>query len=279
MHGLGNDFIMVNAIRPRIKEENLTQLAETLCDRHFGIGADGLILVEESDHSDFKMRVINSDGSEPEMCGNGIRCFAKYVYEHELTKKEVISVETLAGVMVPGLIIHDNKVVAVEVDMGEPILEPSKVPVQGFSGDKVVNEPISVGGQEFNFTAVSMGNPHAVIFTDNLKEILIEELGPQASVHEAFPNQVNAEFVQVLNENEAVMIVWERGAGETLACGTGACATLVAGVLNKKFNRKALIHLPGGDLSIEWLEDNNHVIMTGPATTVFSGEIQVFLEE
>ncbi len=275
MQGLGNDFIVVDAVNQNLDDLNLPDLSQRLCDRHFGIGADGLILVLPSDHSDFKMRIFNADGSEPQMCGNGIRCFARFVYENGLIEKEVFSVETLAGVIVPALILRDGKVQLIEVDMGPATLERSKIPMRGEHATQVVAEPVEVDGVSYPVTAVSMGNPHAVIFVDNLKDIDIEKIGPKFEHHALFPERTNTEFVQVLAPNEAVMVVWERGSGETLACGTGACAVTVAGVLNGKLDRKSLIHLPGGDLSIEWQASDNHVMMTGPAVTVFKGEVTI----
>ncbi len=273
LHGLGNDFIIIDAINQRIVESAIQARAAALCDRHFGIGADGVILVLPSTQADFKMRIFNADGSEPQMCGNGIRCFAKFVFEEGLTDKEVFSVETLAGPIVPALIRENGNVVAVEVDMGAPILERAKIPVaKGDPTARVIQEPLQVDGQSFTFTAVSMGNPHAVIFVDNLEEIDLEKVGPLCESHPLFPERVNTEFVQVLSPQEAVMRVWERGSGETLACGTGACAILVAGVLNGLLSHKATIHLPGGELKIEWVKSDGHVMMTGPASHVFSGE-------
>ncbi len=274
MHGLGNDFILVDAVNQRIRLESVSELAKQLCDRNFGIGADGLILAMESESSDLQMRVLNSDGSEPEMCGNGIRCFSKFVYENKIIEKDVFSVETLAGIMVPALILKEGLVQGVEVDMGAPVLNRSKIPVSG-KGAHVVNEQIVVDDMSFNMTCVSMGNPHAVIFVDDLKALDLNRLGPLFEKNKLFPEQINTEFVQILNSEEVVAVVWERGAGETLACGTGACATVVAGVLNKKLNRKALVHLPGGSLSIEWQSSDDHVMMTGPASQVFKGEIDI----
>lgn len=272
MHGLGNDFIVVDGINQRLNGLDFEALAQHLCDRHFGIGADGLVLVLKSDHSDFKMRIFNTDGSEPQMCGNGIRCFAKFVHDHKLTDKEVFSVETLAGVIVPALILKEGEVKAIEVDMGPAILERNRIPMLGHGQGHVIKEPVDVEGQTFEVTAVSMGNPHAVVFMESVEELDIEILGPQFENHTLFPERTNTEFVQILNKQEAIMRVWERGAGETLACGTGACAVAVAGVLNGLLDRKVLVHLPGGDLTIEWLPQG-HVVMTGPAITVFTGEV------
>ncbi|MCP4049715.1 MAG: diaminopimelate epimerase [bacterium] len=275
MHGLGNDYILIDAINQNISNLNPADLAVKLCNRYLGAGADGLILILESNRSDLKMRIFNPDGSEAEMCGNGIRCFAKYVYEQGLIEKEVFSVETLGGIIIPALNIEDNIVKEIEVDMGEPVLERNKIPMVGTPSDIVLAETIKVQGNNYIVTCLSMGNPHAVIFVNDLKTINIEELGPLFENNRLFPEKINTEFVQVVNRNEAIMIVWERGAGKTLACGTGACASVVAGVLNNKLDRKVLVHLPGGPLSIEWQESNNHIVMTGPAESVFKGEIPI----
>lgn len=272
VQGLGNDFVIINAL-----EENgflnYFALAQKLCNRKFGIGADGLILILPSQTADIKMRVINSDGSEAEMCGNGIRCFAKYVYEQGIISKTKMAVETLAGVIVPEIIFENNKVVSVRVDMGEPLLERSQIPMLGKPG-RVIKERLKVIDEEFEITTVSMGNPHCVIFVTDLNKIDIEKWGPLIETHPVFPRKINVEFVQVINLHEAVMRVWERGAGITLACGTGACATLTAGVLNNLLERKAIIKLLGGELTIEWAE-NNHLYMTGPAVEVFRGKINI----
>lgn len=272
VQGLGNDFVIINAL-----EENgflnYFALAQKLCNRKFGIGADGLILILPSQTADIKMRIINSDGSEAEMCGNGIRCFAKYVYEQGIISKTKMAVETLAGVIVPEIIFENNKVVSVRVDMGEPLLERSQIPMLGKPG-RVIKERLKVIDEEFEITTVSMGNPHCVIFVTDLNKIDIEKWGPLIETHPVFPRKINVEFVQVINLHEAVMRVWERGAGITLACGTGACATLTAGVLNNLLERKAIIKLLGGELTIEWAE-NNHLYMTGPAVEVFRGKINI----
>lgn len=272
LHGLGNDFVVINALSQRVDVAAIRALTPELCDRHFGIGADGVILVSPSATADFKMTIFNADGSEPETCGNGLRCFAKFIHDDRVTDKDVFSVETGAGTVIPALIKQNGAVSAVEVDMGAPILNPPDIPVTGITKSVSVNEPILVNGREFIMTCVSMGNPHAVIFVPDLKELDIETLGPAFERHPRFPKGVNTEFVQVMSRSEAVMIVWERGAGETLACGTGACAVTVAGVLTGQLDRKALIHLPGGDLTIEWQESDNHVSMVGPAELVYRGE-------
>jgi diaminopimelate epimerase len=273
MHGLGNDFVVIDAIRQRL-DIDYAQFSQAACDRHFGIGADGVIFVLPSDHSDIRMRIFNADGSEPQMCGNGIRCFARFVYEEGLVQKEVMSVETLAGVIVPSLLLVDGHVTGVEVDMGEPRLRRAEIPMLGEAPESsVIAAPIDVDGQSYTITAVSMGNPHAVVFVPDTESIAIDTLGPRFENHPLFPERTNTEFVQIISKTEAIMRVWERGSGETLACGTGACAVVVAGVQNGFLDRKATVHLPGGDLLIEWQKSDNHVIMTGPASLVFKGEI------
>lgn len=272
MEGLGNDYIYVNGFEENIV--NPGEAAKKFSDRHFGIGSDGLVLILPSDKADFKMRMFNSDGSEAEMCGNAIRCVGKYVYDNRMTDKDVISIETLAGIKVLELTVRDGRATHVRVDMGEPILEPAQIPV---ISDKLrfVAEKIDAGGQTFEITGVSMGNPHAVTYVQDVMNFPVETVGPQIENHPLFPRRVNAEFVEVLDRDHLKMRVWERGAGETLACGTGACAVLVAGVLNGKNNRKATVSLLGGDLVIEWDEQSNHVFMTGPAVKVFDGEIEL----
>jgi len=274
MHGLGNDYIFVNGLSERLPRISLPGLARALSDRHFGIGADGLILVLPSRSAQFRMQVFNADGSEAEMCGNGIRMFARYVYEHGLTRDRELAVETLAGVIRPRLMVRGGRVASVRVDMGEPRLERSEIPMRGKPG-RVIGEALRVDGERYEVTAVSMGNPHCVIFVKEVAEFPVARVGPAIERHRAFPRRTNVEFVQVLGRSALRMRVWERGAGETLACGTGACATLVAAVLNGKADRKATVHLPGGDLKIEWRESDNHVYMTGPAEEVFCGEITV----
>lgn len=272
MHGLGNDYIYVNCFREVV--DNPSKVAVMVSDRHFGIGSDGLVLIMPSDTADFRMRMFNSDGSEAEMCGNAIRCVGKYVYDNGLTNKNTISVETLAGIKILDMEIKDSKVEGVRVDMGEPVLEPAKIPV---ASDKNIfkSEPVEVDGKVYRVTCVSMGNPHAVTYVDSVKDFPLHETGPKMETHKLFPNRINAEFVEVIDRNTLKMRVWERGAGETLACGTGACAVLVASVLNGISERKATVKLLGGDLTIEWSEKDNHVYMTGPATKVFDGEIDL----
>ncbi len=269
LEGTGNDFILVDNRDGSVS--HLIANAAALCDRHFGIGADGLILVEPSEQYDIKMRIINADGSEPEMCGNGIRCFAKYVHDHKIVDGDTFTVDTLAGKIVPTLIKENGTVVAVKVDMGPPILTPAEVPVRSTTDPRCVDHPITVDATEYRYTAVSMGNPHAVIFVDDNRQLNLPELGPKWEHHQEFPERINTEFAQVITKDHANMRVWERGAAETLACGTGACATLVAGVLTDRLNRTATITLPGGDLEIAWPDDNGSVWMTGPVNTVFKG--------
>ena len=270
MNGCGNDYVYINGFVENV--ENPKELVKKVSDRHFGIGSDGLILIVPSDKADFCMRMFNADGSEGEMCGNGIRCVAKYVYDHKMTDKTEISVETKAGIKYLDLTAEDGKVTKVKVDMGEPILEPKKIPVRS-EKKRVVNEPIAVAEKTWNMTCVSMGNPHAVVFVEDTGSLEIEKYGPLFENHELFPNRTNTEFVQVLNRNEINMRVWERGSGETLACGTGTCASVVACILNDFTDEKVLVHLLGGDLEIEYEKTTNHVFMTGPAETVFEGEL------
>lgn len=274
-HGLGNDFIMIDGISQRLDEKQLKNEAVRLCDRNFGIGADGLIVALSSDHSDIKMKVINADGSEPEMCGNGLRCFAKWVCEEGLVEKTLFSVETGAGIRIPALLERLESTQMVEVGMGEPQLRPQNIPVKGMVSDRVVEQVFEVSGKAFRGTCVSMGNPHVVVFVESLKSIDLDNIGPAFAFHDAFPEGVNVEFVQIVNRTEAVAVVWERGAGATLACGTGACAVLVAGVLTDRMDRKGTIHLPGGALQVAWQESNDRVIMTGPAETVYSGQFEL----
>lgn len=272
MQGLGNDYIYVDCTQKIL--DNPNDVAKKVSDRHFGIGSDGLVLIMKSEIADFRMRMFNSDGSESEMCGNAIRCVGKYVYDNKLTNKNKINVETLAGIKVLDLTVEDGKVVLVKVDMGEPILIPKNIPVAS-DLDIFLSEPIQIDGQTYKVTAVSMGNPHAITYVDDVSNFPLYEVGPKMETHELFPRKVNAEFVQVINKSTLKMRVWERGAGETLACGTGASAVLVASVLNGVSDRVATIQLLGGDLIIEWSETDNHVYMTGPAVKVFDGEIDI----
>lgn len=265
MQGIGNDFVLIDVrtddIFPVGSDHDLTLQAKQICDRHFGVGADGLILVMNSDKANYKMRVLNPDGSEAEMCGNGIRCFCRYVYEASEDKKDVISVETLAGIMVPAVIVENGQFAGVEVDMGKPIIEAQ-------------NEKLIVEGQSFVINKISMGNPHCVIFVKNIDDVDISKIGPIIENLPQFPNRTNVEFVEILNDKEIRLKVWERGAGETLACGTGACASVVAASSASLTGRRAIVHLPGGSLDIEWEEDD-HVVMRGPAEKVFEGMIKI----
>lgn len=271
MHGLGNDFIVVAGERELPADAD--QRAIQLCNRFFSIGADGIVYILPSDNADFKMRIMNSDGSVAEQCGNAIRCVSKYVYDHKLIDKTEITVETLgAGVQKVQLNVQDGKVRTVRVDMGQPILNGLQVPTT-VDEAKVINYPIEVDGKEFRFTAVSMGNPHCVIYVEDAVNFDLATWGPKLEVHPMFPRKINVEFVTVKNRAFTDMRVWERGAGPTLACGTGACATLVSSVLNGLTDREATVSLKGGELFIEWNEADNHVYMTGPAEEVFTGTV------
>ncbi len=273
MHGLGNDYVYVDGFKEKL--DNPGEVSKFVSDRHFGIGSDGLIMINPSDKADFEMAMYNADGSRGEMCGNGIRCVAKFVYDNGLTDKTDISVETLGGIKYLDLTVKDGKVEKVRVDMGEPILIPGDIPVRAEGKDKVVSEPLTVEGQEYAITCVSMGNPHCIIYVDDVDGLELEKIGPKFENNEMFPNRINTEFIRIINKNEIQMRVWERGSGETLACGTGACASVVASVLNGHTDRTVRVHLLGGDLEIEWDESDNHVYMTGPATTVFKGTIDI----
>ena len=270
MQGIGNDYVYVNCLQETI--ENPSELAKKISDRHYGVGSDGLIMINPSDKADFEMEMYNADGSRGEMCGNGIRCVAKYVYDYGLTDKTSISVETLAGIKYLDLTVEDGKVVLVKVDMGKPMLRPEEVPVVS-EKEEVIDEPITLDGQEYRMTCVSMGNPHAVVFIDqDVKEFPLETVGVKFENHERFPKRVNTEFVNVLDRHTAQMRVWERGSGETLACGTGACAVAVACALNGLTEDEVTVKLLGGDLQIKWDREKNTVYMTGPAEVVFDGE-------
>ena len=270
MHGIGNDYVYVNCFEESVK--NPAEVSKFVSDRHFGIGSDGLILISPSAIADFRMNIYNADGSQAEMCGNGIRCVAKYVYDYGLTDKTEISVETLAGIKYLRLQVENGKVVSVEVNMGAPILEPKEIPV-AVEESPVVNVPVEVKGKIYHMTCVSMGNPHAIIFMNNVIDLDIAAIGPYFENHTVFPKRTNTEFVEVLDRNTVNMRVWERGSDETLACGTGACATTVACILNDKTENEVTVHLLGGDLKIRWDREANQVYMTGPATVVFDGEI------
>ena len=267
--GCGNDFVLVDG-RTSGLPQDVADLSRRVCDRHYGIGADGLIFVLPSEKADFCMRIFNADGSEAEMCGNGIRCFARLVYEDGMTDKEAFTVETGAGVLAPRIVKEKGKIVGVTVDMGEPVLEAEKIPVTGFGKNRVVAEEIEVLGNRYKATCVSMGNPHCVVFVGDVDDVAMETVGPAFERHSWFPRRTNTEFVAVRDREHLRMRVWERGAAVTLACGTGACASLAAAVLNGFSERRAEVELDGGRLNIEWAEDN-HIYMTGPAEKVFSG--------
>ena len=267
MQGLGNDYVYIDAIHQNI--ENRTYLAQFVSNRNFGVGSDGLILVEKSDIADFKMTMFNSDGSQAEMCGNGIRCVAKFVYDKGLTDKTNLKIETLAGIKILLLNVKDGKVETVRVDMGEPILEPTKIPVMTTTN----HVKIETYDKKIDFTCVSMGNPHAVTMVDDVKNFDVKKYGKDIEVNKIFPQKANIEFAEIVDRNTIKMRVWERGTGETLACGTGSCATAVACALNGVTDRNVVIELLGGNLEIEWNENDNHVYMTGPAVTVFEGEL------
>lgn len=270
MQGCGNDYIYVNCFEETI--ENPKDTAIKVSDVHFGIGSDGLILIRPSEVADFRMSMYNADGSEGKMCGNGIRCVAKYVYDFGLTEKTTITIETLSGIKTLKLSVNDGKVQSVRVDMGKAILESRNIPAIYEGKDIIVNEPVNIDGNEYKITCVSMGNPHCITFVEDVKAIDIERKGPRFENHEMFPDRVNTEFIHVIDRTHIDMRVWERGSGETLACGTGACAAVVACVLNGLTDRKVTVHLLGGDLDIEYIEDGT-VYMTGPATVVCTGEI------
>ena len=291
MHGLGNDYVYVDGSKENIEDPE--KLAVFVSDRHFGIGSDGLIVINPSDAADFEMAMYNADGSRGEMCGNGIRCVAKFVYDNGLTDKTEISVETLAGIKYLRLEVLDGKVQSVRVDMGEPVLEADMIPVAGFDAAEVIlpegvevpvgkelvkkaiiSRSLSVDGKNFDVTCVSMGNPHCVTFVEDVDELELEKTGSCFENHRQFPNRINTEFIQLISRKRIRMRVWERGSGETLACGTGACASVVASILNGFTDRKVCVELKGGELEIEWANDG-HVYMTGPATTVFRGEIEL----
>ncbi|MCS3919253.1 diaminopimelate epimerase [Candidatus Fervidibacter sacchari] len=275
MHGLGNDFVVIGALdNLPLCEDELSEFARFVCDRHFGVGADGVIWILPSEEADFKMRIFNPDGSEAEMCGNGIRCAAKWFYDRDYAKGEMVKVETLAGLKTVWVQAKEGKAVAVTVDMGEPIFNTVQIPTTLLGdGREAIEVPLTIDGVEtFTASAVSMGNPHCVIFVDDVNGFPVERVGPKIERHPAFPQRTNVEFVQVVSSNELKVRVWERGAGLTLACGTGACASLVIAAKTGRAERKAMVHLPGGTLSIEW-RDDNRVYMTGPAVEVFRGEL------
>ncbi|MEW6067367.1 MAG: diaminopimelate epimerase [Nitrospirota bacterium] len=288
MHGLGNDFILIDCIKQKLGDLSLEigDLSKRLCDRRFGIGADQLLLLYPSEIADFKMRIFNADGSEVEMCGNGIRCLAKYIWDKNLSDKDILNIETLAGIVKP-----EKTGDMVKVDMGEPIFEPEKIPVKvqesGVRSQKskvksqksqisnlVIDYPLKIEDKEFKITCVSMGNPHAVIIIDDLSNFSVSHYGPKIETHPIFPKKINVEFIEIISDSEIKMRVWERGSGETMACGTGASASAVAANIKGLAEKKVTVHLRGGDLFIEWA-DNNHIYMTGPTTEVFEGVIKI----
>ncbi|MFZ5651659.1 MAG: diaminopimelate epimerase [Bacillota bacterium] len=277
VHGLGNDFVLVDAREEKAlpaDREGLAELAVRVCHRNFGVGADGLVLVREAADADIYMQIFNSDGSEAEMCGNVIRCVARYVHEKGQVRGNSLRIKTLAGIMVPEILTDNGRVVSVRVDMGAPVLERSIIPMKGDPG-LVVSEPLRVGNNTFTVTAVSMGNPHCVIFVKDVDKVPLNIWGRKIETHPAFPRKTNVEFVQVISRSEVAMRVWERGAGYTMACGTGACAVVVAGVLNGCTGRIVKVNVEAGPLHVEWKEENNRVYMTGPAEIVFSGDYPV----
>ena len=270
MEGLGNDYVYIDCYSKKQEIQNESSLAKFMSDRHFGVGADGLILICKSEVADFKMRMFNNDGSEAEMCGNGIRCVGKFVYDKHLTDKTKITVETLAGIKELQLKIKEGKVEKVTVDMGKPILQLEKIPVNANTNPIILH----IEDKKMEFMCVSMGNPHAVTFIHNMQELEIEKYGPKIEKHEIFPNKTNVEWIQIVDRKHIIMRVWERGTGETLACGTGACASVVAGIIQQKLDDQVTVRLLGGELEINWNQDNQHVYMTGPARTVFEGKME-----
>ena len=273
MHGIGNDYIYVNCFEEEIPADPAA-LSRRLSDRHFGIGSDGLILIRPTENGDAMMDLYNADGSRAMMCGNGIRCVGRYVYERGIAKKETLRIDTLSGVKTLHLDVANGTVQSIEVDMGEPVLEPASIPVL-LPGERAVSVPVEMGDDVFSVTCVSMGNPHCVLFVEDVDVLDLEELGPRFEWNPLFPQGVNTEFIQPLPDGSLKMRVWERGSGETWACGTGACASVVAACLCGKAERQSVVHLRGGDLSIHWREEDGHVMMRGPAAFVFDGEIDL----
>ena len=272
MHGLGNNYLYINCFEEKVDDPE--QLSIRLSDVHFGVGSDGIILIKPSAVADCEMDIYNADGSRAMMCGNGIRCVGKYVYERGICKKDVLKVDTQSGIKILYLNVVDGHVRSIRVDMGEPELVPSKIPVQ-FAGETMIDQPLEAAGETFQVTCVSMGNPHCVQFIEDTEALKIEEFGPVLEHHPIFPERANIEFIQVQSRNEIKMRVWERGSNETFACGTGACASVVACVLNNKTDRQVTVHLLGGDLHILWDAESNHVFMEGPAEFVFDGTVDL----
>ena len=282
MHGCGNDYIYVDGSKEKVREKDKPELVRRLSDRHFGIGGDGVIFINPSEEADFEMEMYNMDGTRAEMCGNGIRCVAKFVYDKGLTDKTSISIVSCGKVKHLELSVEDGKVSAIKVNMGQPILKAEEIPVTIENNDgfmikddgAVISAPIEVGGQNYKMTCVSMGNPHAVVFVDDVSSLELEKIGPLFENHACFLRRINTEFVKVLDRENIEMRVWERGTGETLACGTGACASVVASVLNGLTQEQVTVKLLGGNLQIRWDREEDLVYMTGPAATVFEGEIE-----
>lgn len=274
MHGAGNDYIYVNCFKEKI--DNISEVAKFVSDRHFGIGSDGLVLILPSDKADFTMDMYNADGSQGKMCGNAIRCVAKYVYDNKMTDKKNIAIETLSGIKYIEVETENDKVIRATVNMGEPILAPKEIPTT-FDGEMVVKNTIEVDGNNVEITCVSMGNPHCIVYKDKIDDLKLEEIGPSYENHKCFPDRINTEFLEIVNEKTVKMRVWERGSGETLACGTGACASVVACILNGycKKDEDIKVILIGGELTIKWDSKSNNVFMTGPATEVFTGNVNI----
>ena len=274
MQGIGNDYVYIDCTKEEVlREEEISAFSIKVSDRHFGIGSDGVILIKPSQEADFFMDMYNADGSRGKMCGNGIRCVARFVYDKGLTEKTDLTIETLSGVKKISVTVEDGKAVRATVNMGKPILASTQIPVL-WNESNMINEPIAVGGRLFNITAVSMGNPHAVVYVKDIETLPLEQMGPLFEKHKLFPESVNTEFVQIIDRSHLRMRVWESGSGETMACGTGACATVVASVLNGFADRSSTVILNGGELSITWKDDTDEVIMEGPAEIVFEGEIE-----
>jgi len=274
MHGCGNDYVYINGFTEKVEQEKKPDFVRFVSDRHFGIGSDGAIFINPADEADFEMEMYNADGSRSEMCGNGIRCVGKYVYDYGLTDKTEFSVVSAGKIKYLTLTVEDGKAIQIRVNMGEPILEPLQIPVMADS-TPVINEPITVLEKEYRMTCVSMGNPHAVVFVEDTASFPVSEIGPYFENHEKFPNRTNTEFVQVLDRNHINMRVYERGTGETLACGTGCCASVVACILNGLTDENVYVNVLGGVVQVEWNREENIVYMTGPATTVFDGVIDL----
>lgn len=272
LHGLGNDYVYVNCFEEPLAGVDLPELSRRVSDRHFGIGGDGLILIMPSEKADFRMRVFNNDGSEAKNCGNGLRCVSKYVYDHALTSNRTFSIETLGGIVYPEVEADaDGKVALVTIDMGEPRFDCADIPMAIEESPQFIEQLFEVEGRAFTMTSVSMGNPHAILFVDEVRGEDVHKLGPIIEHHPLFPERTNVEFIKVLDRSHIQFRVWERGSGETMACGTGACAAAVAAIQSGQTDRTVTVHLLGGDLQIEWRKDDNHVYMTGPATEVFTG--------